>query len=104
MMVRLAVQFYHGKPYGLGIWNTPFLRNLYPKEELKELVRYKKKVDPGGILNPGKFFHLLPLSLLYLLLSTLFHLLSSFQCHLAFTFQIAIVLKKLIPTEPVPRQ
>ncbi len=56
MMVRLAVQFYHGKPYGLGIWNTPFLRDLYSKEELKELVRYKKKVDPVGILNPGKFF------------------------------------------------
>ena len=56
MMVRLAVQFYQGKPYGLGIWNTPFLRDLYSKEELKELVRYKKKVDPAGILNPGKFF------------------------------------------------
>ena len=56
MMVRLAVQFYHGKPYGLGIWNTPFLRDLYSKEELKELVQYKKKVDPAGILNPGKFF------------------------------------------------
>ncbi len=57
MMVRLAVQFYQGKPYGLGIWNTPFLRDLYSKEELKELVRYKKKVDPAGILNPGKFFN-----------------------------------------------
>ncbi len=56
MMVRLAVQFYNGKPYGLGIWNTPFLRDLYSKEELKELIRYKKKVDPAGILNPGKFF------------------------------------------------
>ena len=57
MMVRLAVQFYHGKPYGLGIWNTPFLHHLYPKKELKELARYKKQVDPAGILNPGKFFH-----------------------------------------------
>jgi len=56
MMVRLAVQFYHGKPYGLGIWNTPFLRDLYSKKELKELAQYKKKVDPTGILNPGKFF------------------------------------------------
>ncbi len=56
MMVRLAVQFYQGKPYGLGIWNTPFLRHLYPKEELKQLRRYKKEVDPAGILNPGKFF------------------------------------------------
>ncbi len=56
MMVRLAIQFYQGKPYGLGIWNTPFLKDLYPKEELKRLVRYKKRVDPQGILNPGKFF------------------------------------------------
>jgi len=56
MMVRLAIQFYGGKPYGLGIWNTPFLRDLYPKEELKQLVEYKKKVDPDGILNAGKFF------------------------------------------------
>jgi glutamate synthase domain-containing protein 2/FAD/FMN-containing dehydrogenase/ferredoxin/glutamate synthase domain-containing protein 1 len=56
MMVRLAVQVYHGKPYGLGIWNTPFLRDLYPKEELKRLRKYKKAVDPAGILNPGKFF------------------------------------------------
>ena len=31
MMVRLAVQFYNGKPYGLGIWNTPFLKDLYPE-------------------------------------------------------------------------
>jgi len=56
MMVRLAVQFYGGKPYGLGIWNTPFLRHLYPQEKLKQLIRYKKRVDPVGILNPGKFF------------------------------------------------
>ena len=56
MMVRLAVQSYGGKPYGMGIWNTPFLRDLYSQEELKELNHYKKKVDPNGILNSGKFF------------------------------------------------
>jgi len=55
MMVRLAVQHYRGKPYGLGIWNAPFLHHFYPKEQLKQLIRYKKKVDPAGILNPGKF-------------------------------------------------
>ncbi len=57
MMVRLAVQFYRGKPYGLGIWNTPFLHDLYSKEERKDLIQYKRKVDPLKILNPGKFFH-----------------------------------------------
>jgi len=56
MMLRLAVQSYGGKPYGIGVWNTPFLRNLYAEEELKQLVRYKKKADPAGILNSGKFF------------------------------------------------
>ncbi len=56
MMLRLAIQLYGGKPYGLGIWNTPFLRDLFPQNELKELIQYKKNVDPAGILNPGKFF------------------------------------------------
>lgn len=56
MMVRLAVQFYQGKPYGLGIWNTPFLRDIYSKEEVRKLLQFKKKIDPAGILNPGKFF------------------------------------------------
>lgn len=58
MMVRLAIQFYQGKPYGLGIWNAPFLRDLYSKETVKKLRQYKKRVDPAGILNPGKFFTL----------------------------------------------
>ena len=56
MLVRLAIQGFHGKPYGLGVWNTPFLNDLYSEKERKELVRYKKKVDPAGILNAGKFF------------------------------------------------
>jgi glutamate synthase domain-containing protein 2/FAD/FMN-containing dehydrogenase/ferredoxin len=56
MLVRLAIQGFKGKPYGLGVWNTPFLNDLYSEKERKELVRYKKKVDPLGILNAGKFF------------------------------------------------
>ncbi len=56
MMLKLAVQSYGGKPYGIGIWNTPFLRHLYTREELRQLRQYKKKVDPAGILNSGKFF------------------------------------------------
>jgi glutamate synthase domain-containing protein 2/FAD/FMN-containing dehydrogenase/glutamate synthase domain-containing protein 3/ferredoxin len=56
MMLKLAVQSYGGKPYGIGIWNTPFLRHLYAREELRRLRQYKKKADPAGILNSGKFF------------------------------------------------
>ncbi len=56
MMLKLAIQSYGGKPYGIGIWNTPFLRHLYSQEELKRFRQYKKKVDPAGILNSGKFF------------------------------------------------
>ncbi len=56
MMLRLAVQSFGGKPYGIGIWNTPFLKRLYPPQTLKGLIQYKKKVDPMGLLNSGKFF------------------------------------------------
>jgi len=44
------------KPYGLGIWNSPFVNNLFTKKEINELKKYKNKVDPKNILNPGKFF------------------------------------------------
>lgn len=56
MMLKLAVQSHRGKPYGIGIWNTPFLRYLFSREALRALRQYKKTVDPAGILNPGKFF------------------------------------------------
>jgi hypothetical protein len=44
MMVRLAVQFYHGKPMD---WEFELFCDLYSKEELKQLTSYKKKVDPA---------------------------------------------------------
>jgi hypothetical protein len=71
MMVRLAVQFYQGKPYGLGIWNTPFLRDLYSKEELKEWfdIKLDSSVLVGKVLqrfrktgtSPAYFFSLMSL-------------------------------------------
>jgi glutamate synthase domain-containing protein 2/ferredoxin/glutamate synthase domain-containing protein 3/glutamate synthase domain-containing protein 1 len=101
MMVRLAVQFYHGKPYGLGIWMTPFLRDLYSKEELKHLRRYKKEVDPAGILNQGKFFavsgRLGPLQ------KTLFHS-SIFNLELASTQWLLFKLFSILPEKTLRRQ
>jgi FAD/FMN-containing dehydrogenase/NAD-dependent dihydropyrimidine dehydrogenase PreA subunit len=45
-----------GRPYGVGIWNAPFVRAAVPAKRLKDLARRKCELDPGGLVNPGKFF------------------------------------------------
>lgn len=45
-----------GKPHGLGLWGAVYAKRQLGKEGLKELRGVKKRLDPGGILNPGKFF------------------------------------------------
>ncbi|UCE41346.1 MAG: FAD-binding protein [Candidatus Aminicenantes bacterium] len=55
LMVRLAVRS-GGYPYGMGIWNTPFVRSKYEKDRLDKLKRKKREIDPNEILNPNKFF------------------------------------------------
>jgi len=45
-----------GKPYGVGIWNTPFVRQRFGEERLAYLQQRKEELDPRGLLNPGKFF------------------------------------------------
>ncbi len=44
------------EPYGLGIWNAPFINYLYNSDRKNALRAYKTKVDPNNIMNPGKFF------------------------------------------------
>jgi FAD/FMN-containing dehydrogenase/NAD-dependent dihydropyrimidine dehydrogenase PreA subunit len=55
MLTKTAVSM-SAEPYGLGIWNAPFINHLYNGERKRELVAYKAKVDPNHIMNPGKFF------------------------------------------------
>lgn len=55
ILTRTAVSM-GAKPYGLGIWNAPFINNLFDSKELLKLLDYKKKVDPNNIMNRGKFF------------------------------------------------
>jgi ferredoxin len=55
MLTKTAVSM-GAEPYGLGIWNAPFINHLYNGERKRELAAYKAKVDPNHILNPGKFF------------------------------------------------
>jgi FAD/FMN-containing dehydrogenase/NAD-dependent dihydropyrimidine dehydrogenase PreA subunit len=44
------------EPYGLGLWNAAFVKNLYSAERLSDLKAFKAKVDPNNILNQGKLF------------------------------------------------
>lgn len=45
-----------GKPYGVGIWNTPFARRTFGDARLRRVEAAKRALDPEGLLNPGKFF------------------------------------------------
>ncbi len=55
-----------GRPYGVGVWNTPFARCALGPERFRRLSARKRQLDPNGLCNPGKFFelggdaHLLP--------------------------------------------
>jgi FAD/FMN-containing dehydrogenase/ferredoxin len=55
LLVRLAVRS-GGYPYGIGIWNTPFVKNKYDPNSFKSLRDKKHKIDPFQTLNPHKFF------------------------------------------------
>jgi glycolate oxidase len=47
---------YGGRPYGVGLWNTPYLSRLYDRAQLAELKQRKARLDPAGIMNPGKLY------------------------------------------------
>jgi glycolate oxidase len=55
-------QEHGGRPYGIGVWNTPYLDRIFTKEELAQLRHRKELGDPYGIMNPGKIYW--PLKLL----------------------------------------
>lgn len=57
LLVRMAVKF-GGAPYGIGIWNTPFIRSKYSRSQIKRLREKKREIDPEEILNPNKFFRI----------------------------------------------
>jgi FAD/FMN-containing dehydrogenase/ferredoxin len=55
-MLTKAALVLGAEPYGLGLWNAPFIHNLYSDTRLRDLKAYKAQADPNHILNPGKFF------------------------------------------------
>lgn len=59
ILTRLGSKF-GGRPYGLGIWNAPFIADTIDQETQKRYQAYKKEVDPQNLLNPHKFFAVRP--------------------------------------------
>lgn len=55
LLVRMAVRL-SGSPYGIGIWNTPFIKSKYDRAQLNRLKKHKQAIDPNSTLNPDKFF------------------------------------------------
>ncbi len=45
------------RPYSLGVWNNSFADH-WPEEERERLRRAKERLDPSGVMNPGKYFGL----------------------------------------------
>lgn len=45
-----------GRPYGVGLWNTPYLSQIFSRQQLKELRARKQVLDPADRLNPGKLY------------------------------------------------
>jgi glycolate oxidase len=45
-----------GRPYGIGVWNTPYLARAFSADELATRRAEKRALDPADILNPGKVY------------------------------------------------
>jgi FAD/FMN-containing dehydrogenase len=54
-LYRLGAR-YGGRPYGVGLWNTPYLSQIYSRQQLDELRARKRALDPANRLNPGKLY------------------------------------------------
>ncbi len=45
-----------GRPYGVGVWNTPYLGRIWTSEDRRERRRRKALLDPHDIMNTGKVY------------------------------------------------
>jgi glycolate oxidase len=51
------IAFRHGgRPYGIGVWNTPYLAHALSADDLATRRAEKRSLDPLNILNPGKVY------------------------------------------------
>ncbi len=50
-------QSFGGKPYVIGLWNTPYLGKVYDRSERERRRQRKQALDPQALLNPGKGYN-----------------------------------------------
>ncbi|MBI5202496.1 MAG: FAD-binding protein [Elusimicrobia bacterium] len=55
-MDRVGVEQFGGRLYHVGTYNTPFVDRKFGAERLAALTKTKRRLDPKGLFNPGKFF------------------------------------------------
>ncbi len=55
LLTQIAVD-QGGVPYGLGIWNSPFVRYRFSLPSLNALRGWKDQVDSGHLFNPHRYF------------------------------------------------
>ncbi|MBN2008964.1 FAD-binding protein [candidate division KSB1 bacterium] len=58
LMASVAYHF-RAKPYGIGLWNYPFMGNYREirKDRFYDLQRFKKQTDPKSLINRAKFLN-----------------------------------------------
>jgi len=45
-----------GVPYGIGIWNSSFIRWRFDLQSLNTMIEWKDRVDPNHLFNPSRYF------------------------------------------------
>jgi len=56
VLLDLGLRRHRGTPYVLGRWQSPYFAFKYDKQVRKQLLDYKKRVDPRRTLNRGVFY------------------------------------------------
>jgi Fe-S oxidoreductase len=56
LTIMKAAEKYGGRPYSTGLYYANKAKEVLGKDRVNRIEAFKKEVDPGGILNPGKVF------------------------------------------------
>ncbi|MEO0231040.1 MAG: heterodisulfide reductase-related iron-sulfur binding cluster, partial [candidate division WOR-3 bacterium] len=57
LTIMKIAEKYGGRPYATGLYFVNKAEKILGKEKFLKLKEFKKKIDPKGILNPGKVIH-----------------------------------------------